>query len=151
MPDEIPPFAQVPAREVVRVERLLLPDGRTVDTILRSVTVLDANGVFRTYEEVLRPLVDDGFAPQMSGEISSCARCFRAVTWATVNVCSVCGRTVCSRCHRVFERQGYGYVVCVECALPAWWLWLRHVLRLSCGCIACASARLQDRERTMGT
>jgi hypothetical protein len=126
------PLVGAPGREIVRIERRMLPNGRQVELVVTAVTVLTVSGVYATHEEIAYPATDCGCAPHTIHDLYSCAKCRRTVCGRHVVTCQACGANACSCCSCATVINGSMVVICRECDkelnTPRWLKWLKQAL-----------------------
>lgn len=102
-------------REVIRVERRRLPNGRVVEFTWRSQTIVQGN-LSRTTELIELPYTDDGCAPVDMNDVYACMRCGSTVTGLHARTCCLCGLVTCSRCLTQVALNGIPTLVCNFCS-----------------------------------
>jgi len=78
------------------VKRRTLSNGDVIDFSVQTVTLLDPNGNWHTYELTEYPETDDGLSPLDVHDVHACMICGMTVSLA--EICPVCGKTMGYEC-----------------------------------------------------
>ena len=105
-----------PAREILRVVRKPIPDGRVLEFLYRQATRVGPDRVYKTWE-LVQPVTGDCGCSMWSPEQATwCAACFRIVdTQYHAATCQRCGLTFGSCCLVGVLVSGVRAVVCRSC------------------------------------
>jgi len=131
-----------PSREIRRVTRKELPDGRMLEFVFELQTHATETMSFSTWELTHAPKLDCPCTPADVDDVTACSACFRLVCVRRHSAtCSLCGQVFGSCC--LNPERVFGRIVCKECAFQATatpfrkvarWLF-RHAVGVFCsGC-----------------
>lgn len=111
------PPALAPGREVQRVVRKILRDGRQLDFTFRLATWLDQGMTYVTWELVEGPALDCPCTPESPDDVVSCSACGSlCCVRRHSGTCASCGKVYGSCCLEGIRVHGVKAVVCGSCA-----------------------------------
>lgn len=106
-----------PGRDIYRVHRKRLPDGRILEFIYQLSTQVTAGMTYVTVELLESPVLDCSCHSSGPDDAMLCSRCSRVVCARRhAFTCMTCGQVFCSSCMQGLVVDGTGVVVCRPCA-----------------------------------
>ena len=106
-----------PGREVHRVQRKRLPDGRVLSYVYQLATQATAGMTYVTVELLESPVVDCSCHSSGPDDAMLCSRCSRVVCARRhAFTCMTCGQVFCSACMQGLVVEETLVVVCRPCA-----------------------------------
>jgi hypothetical protein len=112
-----PPGMIAPGREIVRVIRKTLPNGRTCDFTYVKIVKATPQGTYRTWELVHGPRLDCPCTPVHPDDITACVGCNAIVCVRRHSAtCRRCGKVFCSLCLEGVTTGGIRVICCEPCA-----------------------------------
>ncbi len=128
-PNQVP-GTLAPAREIYKVARKCLADGRCLEFVWHVDTQATPEGTYRTLDLVQAPALDCPCTPFGPEDVVSCSKCMAAVCVQRHSfTCMHCGRVFCSACLVGIELEGMEVVTCKDCAEQLTASWSRKILK----------------------